>query len=263
MRFSVTTVITKEWGVEQTIEKLAEIGYDGVEWRVSTGCSLSNESVVARAEELRDLCHQAHLTICALAANIDMGNEALLREMFGAAKAMGSPTARVATARYDGSAHYTTLFNQCRQWMKTVVGVAIETGVRATVELHGGTIVPSASAARRLVDGFPPEHLGVIFDPGNQVREGMENWQLGIEVLGDYLALVHSKNCKWVQADQDGKRVWTTESVPSPDGIADWAAILAYLQKIGYQGFVSCEDFTPRPVEQKLRDELAYMKSLL
>ena len=263
MKFSVTTVITKEWTVEQTVEMLTTIGYDGVEWRASDGCSLSTESVVARAEELRDLCHQARLTICALAGNIDMGNEALLREMFGAAKAMGSPTARVATARYDGSTHYNTLFDQCRRWMETVVDVAVETGVKATIELHGGTIIPSASAARRLVDGLPAQHLGVIFDPGNQVREGMENWQLGIELLGDYLALVHSKNCTWVQVEQDGQRVWTTQQVPSPDGIADWAAIISHLKTIGYEGFISCEDFTTRPVEQKLRDELAYMKSLL
>jgi len=91
----------------------------------------------------------------------------------------------------------------------------------------------------------------------------MENWKLGIEVLGDHLALVHSKNCKWVQAEQDGKRVWTTEQVPSPDGIADWAAIMGYLEETGYDGFISCEDFTGRPVEQKLTEELAYMKSLL
>ena len=263
MKFSVTTVITKEWTVEQTIEKLRQIGYDGVEWRVSTGCSLSNESVIERAEELRDLCHQAQLTICALAGNIEMGNEALLRDLFDAARLMGSPTARVASARYDGSTNYNALFDQCRQWMETVVGVAKDTGVRATLELHGGTIIPSASAARRLVDGFPPEHLGVILDPGNQVLEGMENWKLGIEVLGDYLALVHSKNCTWVQVEEDGKPVWRVQQVPTSEGIADWAAIVGYLEDAGFQGFISCEDFTARPVEQKLTEELAYMKSLL
>ena len=57
-------------------------------------------------------------------------------------------------------------------------------GVRALVEIHMGTIVPSASAAAQFCSRFDPRHVGVIHDAGNMVFEGFERYRMGLEVLG-------------------------------------------------------------------------------
>ena len=263
MKLCVTTVIARDWDVPTTVTKLAEMGYDGVEWRVSPGCSLTNETIEAEAGHVRDLCAKHNLAIPALAANVDAGNEALLRQMFAVAKAMGARTSRIQSVRYDGSVNYHELVADLRRWLRTAVQVAAETGVKALLELHGGTIIPSAAACRRVVEGFDPEHLGVIFDPGNQVREGMEHWKLGLECLGEYLDLVHVKNCAWFLVEQDGQRQWQVQSLPLDQGIADWQEIIGFLKQLGYTGYLSLEDFTARPTEERCRAAVDFLRPLI
>ncbi|GIX08239.1 MAG: hypothetical protein KatS3mg115_2642 [Candidatus Poribacteria bacterium] len=58
---------------------------------------------------------------------------------------------------------------------------------------------------------FRPEQVGVIHDAGNMVHEGFENYQMGCELLGPYLAHVHVKNAAWVREAGD-------PPASSPDG---------------------------------------------
>ena len=176
---------------------------------------------------------------------------------------MNCPTARVPSAGYDGSRHHDELFEGLRNNLARVIKLGEKYGVKPLLELHGGNIIPSASATRRVVDGFDPERVGVIFDPGNQVREGMENWKMGLEILGDYLALVHVKNCGWFREEKEGKEQWVCKQLPLEQGIADWGEIVQGLKAVSYQGYLSLEDFTNRPVEEKLEAAAKYLRPLL
>ena len=48
------------------------------------------------------------------------------------------------------------------------------------------TISCSAGLAHRLVNGFDPDHIGVLFDPGSMVHEGYESYRMGMELLRDH-----------------------------------------------------------------------------
>jgi len=47
------------------------------------------------------------------------------------------------------------------------------------------------------VSDFDLRYIGIIYDLGNMVHEGYENYKLGLELLGDYLSYVHVKNAVW------------------------------------------------------------------
>ena len=66
--------------------------------------------------------------------------------------------------------------------------------IKIAFHIHHGTIIPSASAAFRFISNFSPEYMGVIYDPGNMVFEGYENFRLGLDLLGKYIFHVHVKN---------------------------------------------------------------------
>lgn len=59
------------------------------------------------------------------------------------------------------------------------------------------TLISSPSAAYRALEGFDPAHIGLIFDPGNMVNEGFEDYQKSFELLGDYIAHIHIKTASW------------------------------------------------------------------
>ena len=124
-----------------------------------------------------------------------------------------------------------------------------------------GNIMPSASLAWRLVEGFPPERVGVIYDPGNMVVEGYECYKMGMELLGDHLAHVHVKNGSMEKGPvrPDGTQEWKRMWAPLKEGIADWRQILADL----YEGYLSSENFSEEPLEEKLAGDARYVRALL
>jgi sugar phosphate isomerase/epimerase len=146
-----------------------------------------------------------------------------------------------------------------------VEALAKRYGVQAVIQIHHETITPSASAMRNFLDGFDPVWIGAMWDAGNMVKEGFEQYRLGLETLGPYLATVHVKNVAW-QADglrPDGSVRWQSNWAPLKKGVADIGAIFDALVAVDYSGWVTFEDFTSeQPRRERLRDDLAYVSGL-
>ncbi len=102
---------------------------------------------------------------------------------------------RLGVSRYDRTENYNDLFNKEIEYLNEAEQLCKQYKVKGVLETHHVTIAPSASSAYRLVSSFDPDHIGVLFDPGNMVNEGYENHRMGLELLGPYLAHVHAK--KW------------------------------------------------------------------
>ena len=109
---------------------------------------------------------------------------------------------------------------------------------------------------------FAPELVGVIHDAGNMVHEGFEDYRLGLELLGPYLAHVHLKNAAFVQPAGGG--VWTPRWAPLGDGVVDFPRLLEALRSVGYDGWLVIEDFSAaRPSREALRHNSAFVRRLL
>jgi sugar phosphate isomerase/epimerase len=194
---------------------------------------------------------------------VGCGEPEAVESIMRAAVAVGSHKMRVSPPRYDGSHPYPKLFDQAVEDYRAVAALARKYGVQACIEMHMGNITPSAGLAHRLVSHFDPADIGVIFDPANMVVEGFENYQMALELLGPYLSHVHAKNCRWaIASEEDGVTKWEWKMVPIRQGQADWTAIVAALKKVGYDGWLSFEDFSDLDTKTKLRDALVYLKAL-
>ena len=122
-------------------------------------------------------------------------------------------------------------------------------------------MISSASSALRVLDGFDPEYFGLIYDPGNMVYEGYENYDIGFQMLGKYLAHVHVKNAALTPAGEDefGATKYNQSWMPMKKGSANLAALIKALKKVGYDGWLSVEDFSN---EKPTREKLEYLLSL-
>ncbi len=280
MKHSVFTVCMPEYSVEEAVDKLVEWGYEGVEWRLtnqqpsadgkpgfwaSNRCTITLDEALDKAEAVGNRCRKAGLEIAALASYVKCGQLADVEKVFEACLRMGAPQARVQVPGYDGKTHYRALFDQARKDYAVVEKLAGKLKLRANIEIHMGNICPSASAAYRFVEGFDPARVGVIHDAGNMIVEGYENWRLGLEVLGEYLAAVHVKNTAWVPAPDGafGQKTYKFAWAELKEGEVDWAQMIAALKAVGYQGWLSMEDFTTaRPTEARLTSAIAYLREL-
>lgn len=279
-KYSVFTVMMPELGIPESAALLKSLGYDGVEWRVHSvpspfpekpdfwrgnRATIDIETIVKCAPEIRRITEDAGLQIVGLGTYLGYKLLDDVAKCMEAARLMDCPSIRVSPPNYDGSVNYNDLYEEALDGYAQVENLAREFGVRANIEIHHGNMCPSASLTYRLVSNFDPDFIGVIFDPGNMVCEGHENWLLGLELLGPYLAHVHVKNAAWGETgvSENGEKLWKSRMAAMTEGIVNWTDIVLGLDKVGYRGWLSFEDFGPGETETKLSDDIGYMKALV
>jgi sugar phosphate isomerase/epimerase len=277
MRFSVFTASTPQWTPPEAARELAAQGWDGIEWRVTdqepadvpgfwTGnrATWPLDGLEELLPEIAKVTTGAGLAFSGIGSYVPSHDRADVERVLAATATLGAERARITMPKLGG-APYPELFAATRDDLEWAAGRAAEYGVAALVELHHGTIAASASAALRLVDGLDPAAVGVIHDVGNLVIEGHEDHRSAFELLGPYLAHVHVKNVAWrpVGSRPDGSTAWAPDWAPLRAGQADLGGYFAALAEVGYDGWVTVEDFsTALPLAERTKDNLAYLRAL-
>ena len=248
MKLGVYSLVTPDYQVDEAAQLVAETGYEGIEWTVDyrnavwDGTSrwhIDTGDLEASARAARQAAERNGLTVVSLGTAVSCFDLEGAKTCMKVANIVGAPALRVAGPRYDGSTPYPELFEKARAAYVEVEQAAREAGVKALLELHHGLICVNTSAAVRILEGRDPEYIGVLFDPANMVREGIENWKMACEILGPYLAHVHVKNDRWLRRD-DGS--WVCEHCAIDEGIVDWKQVIAALKSVGYDGWLNLED---------------------
>lgn len=273
MKLGVFTVMLPDLTPEEAAREVRAAGYDGVEWRVTQApaerkdeapsfwgnnlCTL--EPTQADAKRARDLADSAGLELPNLGSYIGLGELDKVKAALAFAETARSPHFRVGFGNF--SEHYAEQFGAAQAFLDDVIGLTKGSSVIPLVEIHHGTLLPSASLAHRLLARFSPDEVGVIHDAGNMVHEGFEDYRLGLELLGPYLAHVHLKNARFAE-DEDG--VQRAEWSPLETGAVDFLKLLEALHGVGYDGWLVVEDFSAaRPSREALRHNLKFVKTLL
>lgn len=272
MKVGVFTVGLPDLTPEEAVREIKDAGYDGVEWRVTTVpdgvkgespsfwgnnlCTL--EPTEEEARRARRLSEEVGLEVPGLGTYVAVGDLGAAEEAMRFAVTAGAPQVRVGAGALDGS--YEESFAAAREFLGGVEDLAKSHGVKALVEIHHRTICPSASLAHRLVSAFDPERIGVIFDPGNMAQEGFEDYRIGLELLGPYLAHVHIKNSAFERPEGGG--VWEPCWAPLEDGVVDFGSLFAALAGVGYNGWLVIEDFSgARQSREALRHNLGFVRA--
>ena len=247
LKFSVQTAVLPELSREQVVAKLAAHGYDGVEWRVHPDYHLAPTELVSRAREIKRLVEDHGLEVSCLMGYAPLDDLAQQRLFAEACAIMGCRHYRPGAVIYDGSLRYHDLYQSTVDALGKALDAIASFGAKPLIETHFGTIASSASLTHRLVQHFDPERIGVNYDPANLIIEGRESWQMGLELLGPYLAYVHAKNIAWVR--ENGAWRWVFQSMR--DGQVDWAEMMRLLARVGYDGYIAFENFYQVPMRTK------------
>lgn len=283
MKYSVFTVMTPSWEPEELTRRLASAGYNGVEWRVEKAlkatpdpippreawfwqynkATLDVDAVETEAVRAQEACRKEGLEMLSLASYLTPGEFEKIERVLQAAKATGTRMIRLFPYRYAEGEPYVELFNRARGEMRTVCEMAKQYGVEVNLEIHMDTIIPSASAAYRLVEGLDPDWVGFVYDAGNMTREGYEHYSLGLQLLDKYVHHVHIKDGCLVRAEKDGRNVYTPEWTTIGQGAVNFEKQRDALRQIGYDRYLSFEDFTcVQSDEEKLKYNLEYIRSI-
>jgi sugar phosphate isomerase/epimerase len=153
---------------------------------------------------------------------------------------------RVLIPTYRNEADVKFLIDRQRHAWRDLGALGEDSGVVFCLELHDGTIAPSASAAMRILENTSITGSGVIFDAANTVVEGNESMSLAISVLRGRIEHVHVKQRRVRRlAKAIGSSLVAWDITPlDQDGDVPWSEIIRLLKSSGYKGWYSIEDFT-------------------
>ena len=287
MKFGVFSVSMPEYTPAEATKLAKEIGYDAMEWRVAAApqegepedygrrywthnkCTIKENNILEDTLEARRACDEAGLEMWGISPALPLDKMEEFYDVVRAAGKVGVKMVRFGLIKFEPEKtgmDYPTHFEFMRQKLREAEPVLKENDVKLVIEMHHGTLTASASSAARMLEGFDPEYYGLIYDVGNQVYEGYEDYVKSFQLLGDYIAHVHLKNAAIIADGEDeyGAAKWRGVSVPLKKGQANIKKFFEAMATVGYDGTVSIEDFSNEaPTEEKLRDNLAYMKALL
>lgn len=281
MKYSLFTVMTPASTPEEVAKKLKQYGYDGVEWRVKDAVRQAPNPLPARDQwywqynqatlEMDDIANEAKRSAAICEANglekLSLASYLMPRELskiealLGAAQQNGYRMIRLFPDKYTGERNYRELFGEVRRDLLEVEKMAKRTGVEVNLEIHMDTIIPSASAAYRLIEGMDEGLIGVVYDAGNMVYEGYEQYQFGLELLGAHVHHVHIKDAVWdLSGGHDDYHVKFSEVGA---GNVRFDKLFPALKKIGYDRYFSFEDFSMvLDDDTKMQRNLAYIQEL-
>ncbi|NBD24362.1 sugar phosphate isomerase/epimerase family protein [Paenibacillus glycinis] len=265
-KLSIFTVAAPDLTPEELCQAAADAGIAGLEWRCKdtpaellaeqpsfwghNRCTISPNAGEAEIGRFSRAAREHDRRTIAVTPYLSCGDVEGTEQVMRLAKRLGASMVRVGVPGYDRSTPYNELFAQATRYLQEVERLAIEYGLKALVETHHATIAPSASLAHRLVSPFHPDAVGVLYDPGNMVHEGFENYRMGMELLGPYLAHVHVKNAGWRSVSPDGTAnhlepvEWKSAWAPIANGVVPWKQVLRDLKAVGYDGWFGVEDFS-------------------
>lgn len=278
IKFGVFTVSTPDYTPEEAIQKLATFGYDGIEWRVCTDpgdrekpsfwsgnrTSMTADEVMQKADELKKLAEANHIAMPSLAAYIECYDLPVVEQHLKAAVAVGAKAVRIGCGGFSKDIPYKDQLNRARNAYSAVAEMAKQYNVRALIETHHGTLTPTIPLAMNVLQGLDPACTGIMWDPGNQVYEGMERYDFALGIAGEYLGEIHIKNTRYVPGMlQNNGFTWIGTGCQISSGIVNWASVFKELKDIGYDGWAMFEDFsTGEALDDRLKNNLAYIKSI-
>ena len=134
----------------------------------------------------------------------------------------------VKPVRYDYA------YERTADGLRRLVPDADRLGVTMLVENIWNKFLLSPLEMRALIDGIGSDRVGVLLDTGNILQFGYpEQW---IRILGSRIGEVHLKDFR--------QAVGTIEGfVALLDGDVNWGQVVAALEEIGYEGFLTAEMF--------------------
>lgn len=286
MKLSCTSVMLPRWDLDQTFDKLAEYGYEGLELRCRTVkadapaepsfwgrhlADISPDNIVDRAGEIQAASKRSGLKVVALAPQAIIGEDELIDKLFAGALAIDPdepPMIRIGAPRHDRTKPYHPQFDEARAGFAALTERAREQGVKALYEIHVGTVAVSCSRTIELLKDLDTDHIGAIYDIPNMIRVGLEDSRMGMEILGPYMAHCHIGNGTPVPdkpaREGDFDQVsWKWDFSDLRDGVANIPQLIQDMKDIGYSGYMSLEEFGPTDDDEKVRQQGAYLKHLI
>lgn len=277
MKFSFSTNGFVRYSVIEAVERIADIGYDGVELLADAPHLYADALSLSDLEPLKAVVDRTGLKVANINANTAMGyygrqfweplfepslanSDTKLRrwridyskKCVDLASFIGAPCVSVTSGRAVPGVDPKNSMDYLRESLRKLVEYAEELSVRIGIEYEPGLLIERYEELAAMLEEIGSPYLGANLDLGHGHVLG-EDPKMVIEGLGSKIFHVHIEDIR------DRKHY---HLIPGT-GDMNFAEILDILSDSGYNGFVTVELYTyPHQPEEAARQALEFLRNV-
>ncbi|MEZ6058911.1 MAG: sugar phosphate isomerase/epimerase family protein [Planctomycetaceae bacterium] len=220
---------------DELADRIAELGFDGIEAPVRKGGHIEPQAVPEQLPKLVEALKKRGLTVTVMATDINDPGEPLTESVLKTASDLGIPRYRMKYFQYD---ERQPILPQLQSWKSVCTDLAAmnaELGISAVYQNHAGRGYMGAALwdLQQVLDGIDPNHIGVAYDIRHASVEGGMSWPVTFRMIRPHVTAVYVKDFRWI----DEK----VENVPLGEGQVD-PKFFDMLRETNFTGPVSLHE---------------------
>jgi len=274
MQLLMFSKMLKEVGklsVDEAGDRIAEMGFDGVDLTVRPGGHVLPEEVIGKLPEAVDILKSKDLTVPMITTGITDAKEKYAEDIFRIASRCDVKFLKLGYWPYEGFGKLKEQIESVRVRLKGIQDLSKRYGITAAIHIHSGnSLSANPAVVWMLLQDYDPDYLGAYIDPGHMAVEGsLSGWRMGMDLLSQHIRMVAVKDFGWFQErdEKTGKKRWRLDLVPLGDGLVPWPQVFTYLQQIKFDGPVSVhseyKNLDLEELIQQTKKDLIYLKNIL
>ena len=258
MKYAFMSFSTPELDLTETLSLACQLGYDGIEPRLSAehrhGIEFDTPADARRA--IRAQVEDSGIALCCLATSCQYSNPETLAQMMDDTRRaidlagdVGAPRLRVFGGMIPAGVSREQAFAQCVESFRGVAGQAAARGVTLCMETHDSWCDPEQVAAVLRAVDHP--NIAANWDIMHPVRAGGATMDSAFAALTPWIRHLHV---------HDGALSEPFTLLPIGEGGIDHRRALTMLLALPYDGFISGEWIGWEPYQTHLPRELATLR---
>lgn len=222
-------------GYDELADRIAELGFDGIEAPVRDGGHIEPPRVEEELPKLVEALKKRGLEITVLASSVSRCDEPHTEKVLRTAASLGIRRYRMAHLRYDLERPVLEQIRGLRPQFKELAAMNRELGITGVYQNHAGSDYVGGAIwdLDRLLHDIPVEELGMAYDIRHATVEGGTTWRVDLNLMRPHISVVYVKDFSWV--DENVRNVPLGEGQISPE-------FFTILGKWGYAGPVSLHE---------------------
>ncbi|MAI72854.1 MAG: hypothetical protein CMM01_18370 [Rhodopirellula sp.] len=221
---------------DELADRIAELGFDGIEAPIRKGGHVEPEQVEQKLPALVEALKKRDLEITIMTSDVNDPDDPTTERVLRTAATLGIKRYRMKYFKYDLKQSVLSQIDQWRPKLKQLAAMNHDFGLTGVYQNHAGTNYLGAPLwdLRMALQGIAPSDIGVAYDIRHATAEGGMSWPVTFNMIQPSIDTVYVKDFVW----KEGKK---PANVPLGDGRID-PIFFRTLTGSGFNGPISLHE---------------------
>lgn len=221
---------------DELADKIAELGFDGIEAPIRAGGHVEPKEVEDRLPELVEALAKRNLEITVMTSDVNDPNDPLTKRVLRTAATLGIKRYRMKYFKYDLDL---PVMDQIQEWkplLKDLAALNHDFGIRGLYQNHAGRNYLGAALwdVKIALEGIPVEDIAVAYDIRHATAEAGMSWPVTFNMIQPLVDTVYVKDFEWGEGQKP-------MNVPLGEGRTP-VDFFKLLKEIGFDGPISLHE---------------------